>query len=60
MWISEWIYELDWTRLEKTGKIQKQCYQTLFLGLTGFNTQNNCKLHSDQVSRHSISKNSDF
>ena len=51
---------LYWPRLEKTGKIRKKCYQTLFLVLTAFNTQNKCKLHSDQVSRHSISKKYDF
>ena len=49
-------YQLDWPRSKKTGKIKKQCYQTLFYGLTAFNPQNNCKLHSDQVSRHSITK----
>ena len=48
------------TTLQKNGKIRKQCYQTLFFGLTAFNPQNNCKLHSDQVSRHSITKKYDF
>ena len=51
---------LYWPRLEILGKIRKQCYQTLFLGLMAFNTQNKCKLHSDQVSRHFISKKCDF
>ena len=46
--------------LQKLGKITKQCYQTLFLGLMTFTTQNKCKLHSDQVSRHSVSKKCDF
>ena len=52
--------QLDWPRSKKTGKIRKQCYQTLFFGLTAFNPQNNCKLHSDQVSRHSNTKKYDF
>ena len=60
MSISGGIYGLDWTRLEKPGKIRKKCYQTLFLVLTPFNIQNKGKLHSDQVSRHSISKKYDF
>ena len=60
MSISGGIYGLDWTRLEKLGKIRKQCYQTLFFNLTPFNTPNHGKLHSDQVSRHSISKKYDF
>ena len=58
--ISSLLPQLDWPRSKKTGKITKQCYQTLFLGLMGFNTANNCKLHSDQVSRHSITKKCDF
>ena len=58
--ISSCLPQLDWPRSKKTGKITKQCYQTLFLGLMGFNTANNCKLHSDQVSRHSITKKCDF
>ena len=58
--ISGGIWHLDLTRLEKPRKIRKQCYQTLFLGLTAFNTQNKSKLHSDQVSRHFISKKCDF
>ena len=52
--------QLDIPRSKKTGKIRKQCYQTLFLGLTAFYTQNNCKLHADQVSRYSITKKYDF
>ena len=52
--------QLDWPRSKKTGKIRKQCYQTLFLGLTAFNTQNKAKLQSDQVSRQSINKKYDF
>ena len=58
--ISSLLPQLDWPRSKKTGKITKQCYQTLFLGLMGFNTANNCKLHSDQVSRHSVTKKCDF
>ena len=58
--ISRCLSHLDWTRSKKLGKIRKQCYQTLFLGLMAFNTQNKCKLHSDQVSRHFISKKCDF
>ena len=58
--ISGGVYHLDWTRSKKPGKIRKQCYQTLFVGLTAFTTQNKAKLHSDQVSRHSVSKKSDF
>ena len=52
--------QLDIPRSKKTGKIRKQCYQTLFLGLTAFYAQNNCKLHADQVSRYSITKKYDF
>ena len=52
--------QLDWPRSKKLRKIRKQCYQTLFLVLTTFTTQNKCKLHSDQVSRHSVSKKCDF
>ena len=48
--------QLDWPRSKKMGKIRKQCYQTLFFGLTAFNSPNCCKLLSDQVSRHSITK----
>ena len=58
--ISGGPYKVYWTRLEKLWKIRKQCYQTLFLGLTTFFTQNKCKLYSDQVSRHFISKKGDF
>ena len=47
---------LYWPHQEKLGKIRKQCYQTLFHVLTPFSTQDKCKLHSDQVSRHSIGK----
>ena len=58
--ISGGYSQLDWTSSKKLGKIRKQCYQTFFLGLTGFNTQNKCKLHSDQVSRHFINKKYGF
>ena len=58
--ISEIPSPVDWPRSKKTGKIRKQCYQTLFLGLTAFNTQNKAKLQSDQVSRQSINKKYDF
>ena len=46
--------------LGKTGKNQKTVLPDTFLVLTPFNIQNKCKLHSDQVSRHSISKKYDF
>ena len=52
--------QLDIPRSKIKGKIRKQCYQTLFLGLTAFYAQNNCKLHADQVSRYSITKKYDF
>ena len=46
--------------LGKTGKNQKTVLPDTFLVLTPFNIQNKCKLHSDQVSRHSICKKYDF
>ena len=52
--------QLDIPHSKISGKIRNQCYLTLFRGLTAFNTQNNCKLHADQVSRHSITKKYDF
>ena len=52
--------QLDWPRSKKTGKIRKQCYQTLFLSLTAFNTQTYCRLHADQVSKNLITKKYDF
>ena len=46
--------------LQKNGKNQKTVLPDSFFGLTAFNKANHCKLHSDQVSRHSIDKKCDF
>ena len=46
--------------LQKNGKNQKTVLPDSFFGLTAFNKAHHCKLHSDQVSRHSINKKCDF